>query len=53
MVKTLKISSSLESKGNLLLDLVCSIGDVGPSRFAQTMNQVDLDLLYGKVKFDS
>ena len=33
MVKTLYISSSLEPKGHWLWDLVCSIGDVGPTRF--------------------
>ena len=33
--------------------LGCIIGDVGPTRFAQMMNLGDLDLLYGKVKFDS
>ena len=31
-------SSSLEPKGHWLWDLVCSIGDVGPIRFAQMMN---------------
>ena len=36
-LKTLQISSSLEPKGQWLLDLVCSIGDVGPTRFAQMM----------------
>ena len=36
--KTLHISSSLEPKGHWLWDLVCSIGDVGPTRFAQVMN---------------
>ena len=36
--KTLEISSSLEPKGQWPLDLVCSIGDVGPTRFAQMMN---------------
>ena len=29
---------SLEPKGHWLWDLVCSIGDVGPTRFAQMMN---------------
>ena len=38
MVKTLKISSSLEPKGHQLWELVCSIGDVGPTKFAQMMN---------------
>ena len=33
-----KNSSSLEPKGYWLLDLVCSIGDVGPTNFAQMMN---------------
>ena len=32
--KTLLISSSLEPKGQWPLDLICSIGDVGPIRFA-------------------
>ena len=36
--KTLKISSSLEPKGQWPWDLVCSIGDVGPTRFAQMIN---------------
>ena len=36
--KTLKMSSSLEPKGQWPLDLVCSIGDVGPTRFAQMIN---------------
>ena len=36
------------TKGQWHWDLVCSIGDVGPTRFAQMIN-----LLYGKVKFDS
>ena len=36
--KNLKISSSLEPKGQLPCDFVCSIGDVGPTRFAQMMN---------------
>ena len=30
--------SSLEPKGHRLWDLVCSIGDVGPTWFAQMMN---------------
>ena len=34
----LSISSSLEPKGQWPWDLVCSIGDVGPTRFAQMMN---------------
>ena len=38
LVKTLVISSSLEPKGHWLWDLVCSIEDVGPTRFAQMMN---------------
>ena len=37
MVKTLKISS-LEPKGQWPWNLVCSIGDVGPTRFAQMIN---------------
>ena len=53
MVKTLKISSSLEPKDYWLWDLICSIRDVGPTRFAQMINLGKLDLLYGKVKFDS
>ena len=36
--KLFKKSSSLEPKGHFLWDLVCSIGDVGPSMFAQMMN---------------
>ena len=32
------ISSPLEPKGQWPWDLVCSIGDVGPTRFAQMMN---------------
>ena len=36
--KLFKTSSSLEPKGHFLWDLVCSIGDVGPSRFVQMMN---------------
>ena len=36
--KLFKMSSSLEPKGHWLWDLVCSIGDVGPTRFAQIMN---------------
>ena len=32
------ISSSLEPKGQRPWDLVCSIGDVGPTRFAQMIN---------------
>ena len=31
-------SSSLEPKGQWLWNLVCSIGDVGPTRFAQMIN---------------
>ena len=38
MVKTLKMSSSLEPKGQWPWDLVCSIVDVGPTRFAQIIN---------------
>ena len=38
MVKTLKIFSSLEPKGQWPCDLICCIGDVGPTRFAQMMN---------------
>ena len=38
MVKTLYMSSSLEPKGQWPYDLVCSIGDVGPTRFAQMIN---------------
>ena len=37
MVKPLQISS-LEPKGQRPWDLVCSNGDVGPTRFAQMMN---------------
>ena len=37
-VKTLEISSTLELKGQWPWDLVYSIGDVGPTRFAQMMN---------------
>ena len=33
--KTLQISSSLETKGHWLWDLVCRIEDVGPTRLAQ------------------
>ena len=36
--KTLEISSSLEPKDQWPWDLVCSIGDVGFTRFAQIMN---------------
>ena len=36
--KTRLISSSLEPKGHWLWGLVYSIGDVGPTRFAQMMN---------------
>ena len=36
--KNPKISSSLEPKGQLPWDLVCSIGDVGPTRFLQMIN---------------
>ena len=32
------MSSSLEPKGQWPWDLVCSIGDVGPTRFAQMIN---------------
>ena len=46
--KNPKISSSLEPKGQWPWDLVCSIGDVGPTKFAQMMN-----IGYGKNKFDS
>ena len=35
--KTIKISSSLEPKGQWPWDLVCSIVDVGPIQFAQMM----------------
>ena len=38
MVKALKMSSSLEPKGQWPWDLVCSIGDVGPTSFAQMTN---------------
>ena len=38
MVKTFLISSSLERKGQWPYDLVCSIWDVGPNKFAQMMN---------------
>ena len=38
MVKTLKMLSSLEPKGQWPWDLVCSIGDVGPTSFAQMTN---------------
>ena len=33
-----KYPSSLKPKSDWLWDLVCSIGDVGPTRFAQLMN---------------
>ena len=36
--KNLLMSSSLEPKGQWPWDLVCSIGDVGPTRFAQKIN---------------
>ena len=36
--KTLLMSSSLEPKGQWPWDLVCSIGDMGPTRFAQMIN---------------
>ena len=36
--KTLQISSSLDPKGQWPWDLVFSIGDMGPTRFAQMMN---------------
>ena len=39
MVKTLQKSSSLEPKGHWPWDLVCSIGDVGPTKFVQMMIQ--------------
>ena len=45
-------SSSLEPKVQWPWDLVCSIGDVSPTRFAQMMN-LDLDLFDAKAKFDS
>ena len=32
------LSSSLEPKGHWPWDLVCRIGDVGPTRLAQMMN---------------
>ena len=38
MVKTLQMSSSLVPKGQWPWDLVFSIGDVGPTRFAQMTN---------------
>ena len=31
-------TNSLEPKGHWLWDLVCRIGDVGPTRLAQMMN---------------
>ena len=37
MVKTLLKSSSPEPEGRWPLDLVCSIRDVGPTKFVQTM----------------
>ena len=36
--KTLYMFSSLEAEGQWPWDLVCSIGDVGPTRFAQMIN---------------
>ena len=38
------------TKGQWPWDLVCSIGDVVCTRFAQMMIKLDLDLVYGKVK---
>ena len=38
MVKTPKMSSYLEPKGQWPWDLVWSIGDVGPTSFAQMTN---------------
>ena len=35
--KTLLISSSLEPNGQWLWDLVCCIGNLGPTRFSQMM----------------
>ena len=35
---SLNLFFSLEPKGHSLWDLVCSIGDVGPARFARMMN---------------
>ena len=32
-------------------NLICSIGNSGPSKFVQMMTWVDLDLFYSKVKF--
>ena len=34
------------------MDLECSIRDVCPTKYAQMMNLVDLDLFYSKAKFD-
>ena len=39
--------------GHWLLDLVCSMGDVGPTRFAQMNLLYDKGQIYDKVKFDS
>ena len=37
MVKTLQISTSQKPEGRWPWDLVCSIGDVGPTKFVQMM----------------
>ena len=37
MVKILQKSSSQEPEGQLPWDLVCSIGDAGPTKFVQMM----------------
>ena len=37
MVKPLEKSSSPEQEGRCPWDLVCSIGDVGPTKFVQMM----------------
>ena len=42
------LKSSPEPEGQWPWDLVCSIGDVGPTKFV-----LDLDLLNVKVKFAS
>ena len=53
MVKTSWKSSSPEPEGQWPWDLVCSIEDVGPTKFVQMMILGDLDLLNVKVKFAS
>ena len=46
-------SSSSEPEGRWPWDLVCSIGDVGPTKFVQMMILTWPDLLNVKVKFSS